>query len=76
MFCSRLMLGKNCLFSENLLIYLNNDPKIQAQFVLVVTCLGGRFEININNHKGDLSEKLPKPNMVNHTKSTNTLDLN
>ena len=48
-------------------------------FCLVITCLGGRFEINCpsaslkiwKNHKGDLSQKFPEPNiwsLVNHTK--------
>ena len=51
-------------------------------FLLVLTCLEGRFAINcrkskiFKNHEDDLSQKSPEPNewlLVNHTKPTNTL---
>ena len=53
-------------------------------YILVLTCVGGRFGINcpstvfkiFKNDEGDLSQKLPKPKMwvlVNHTKPRNTL---
>ena len=58
-------------FTIKLLQLQMRSCEIWEVLVLVVTCLGGRFEINcpsaflkiLKNHEGDLSQKSLEPNM-------------